>query len=59
MPPKPMTQHMQSMEYRSALSAAFSAGLVGAAARAKVHADLEFVLPKVRLILLHFLQSYA
>jgi hypothetical protein len=48
MPPKPMTQHMQSVEYRSALGAAFSAGLVGAAARARVHAELAFVLPKVK-----------
>lgn len=47
MPPKPMTNHMQGTEYRTALGAALSAGLIGAAARAKAHSELEFVLPKV------------
>lgn len=47
MPPRPSTQFMQSIEYRTALSAAFSASLVGEAARARAHAELEFILPKV------------
>lgn len=47
MPPRPTTQFMQSIEYRSALSAAFSASLVGEAARARARAELEYILPKV------------
>ena len=47
MPPRPTTTFMQSIEYRTALSSAFSASLVGDAARAKAHAELEYLLPKV------------
>jgi hypothetical protein len=47
MPPRPMTTFMQGAEYRTALGAALSTGLVGAAARAKAHAELEYILPKV------------
>lgn len=47
MPPRPTTTYMQSIEYRTALSSAFSASLVGDAARAKAHAELEYLLPKV------------
>ena len=52
MPPKPVTNLMSGMEYRTALSAAFSMGLVGQAARDRAHAELEFVLPKVRICLI-------
>lgn len=48
MPPRPTTNFMQGIEYRTALSGAFSASLVGEAARARAHAELEFLLPKAR-----------
>lgn len=50
MPPRPTTSIMQTIEYRTALSGAFSASLVGEAARAKAHAELEFILPKVKYL---------
>lgn len=52
MPPRPTTSFMQTLEYRTALSGAFSASLVGEAARARAHAELEFILPKVGALLI-------